>query len=95
MIKTHVETRTVKDTITDSVTCDLCGKEFIGADGEFDGGINWLDEAYHSEITRVCYVVKDHYPDDYSESGKIDIHLCPDCFKGRLVPWLQIQGRNL
>lgn len=67
----------------DSTICDLCGKE--------TGRYGWGDSEYSVEEVHVKYESGKSYPDDFfSETTEVD--LCPQCFKERLIPWIESQG---
>jgi predicted alpha/beta superfamily hydrolase len=82
------ETRTYKHLV--KRTCDLCGREAKSSD--WDGGCYDLNE------TTLKVVAKQKDGSNYPEGGygnEYEIDLCPDCFRDRLVPWLQSQGAKI
>lgn len=87
MINSHVETKTSKVTLIDSIICDICHKEFKGS--------NWVDDPYYQIDTKISYEDYTAYPDDYCVNEKMKIHICPDCFKNRLLPWIESHGSKI
>ncbi len=75
------------------VSCDLCGKKqevlsYYGGDVDWDEEIISYDFARTSTM-ELCE------GSNYSEgqSGdRIRYHVCPKCFKDKLVPWMESQG---
>ena len=68
--------------------CDLCGREATQELNDWDGG---RFEVCETEITA-------RFGDSYPEGGSgtsYEIDLCPDCFRGRLIPWLRSQGAKI
>jgi len=73
--------------VVDKVLCDLCGKDvnrdLVGASSyEFD------------EVT-VEIEVKRREGENYPEGGsgtETIIDVCPECFRGKLVPWVESHG---
>jgi len=70
--------------IIDYVTCDLCG---IKGDDE----INWPNDDYNVIETEINIVMGDRYPES-GDGTKIQYHICPECFKNKLMIWLREQG---
>lgn len=66
------------------IVCDLCGKETDRHDWS-------ASHSYEVEEVTVEYKSGYSYPDDYFYTV-IEVDLCPQCFKERLVPWLESQG---
>jgi len=69
--------------------CDLCGKE---GKHSWDGGI------FEESNTAIKASIRHKEGRNYPDSGfgdEIDIDLCPNCFRNKLVPWLQEQGANI
>ncbi len=71
----------------DKICCDLCGKE--------DKQNNWdSDSCYDVQETEISWKTGFQYPEggrgkDYS------VDICPECFKGKLIPWVEGFGRNV
>ena len=67
-------------------TCDLCGKKAL------DEGLHiWGEGKFDATETELRLKTGDSYPDGgYGEV--LDIDICPDCFKEKLIPWLKGQG---
>lgn len=84
------ETHTREHTFCDKILCDLCGKQGIGD--------SWESGYYECNETEVEVTI--HQKDGHTYQGGGDgyqytVDLCPDCFKDRLIPWLNSQGANL
>jgi hypothetical protein len=73
-----------EDTVTVSITCDLCGRESQRPDG-------WGKDAFDVRSVTIEAVEGYSFPEggDYETTG---YDLCPDCFWSRLVPWMDGQG---
>lgn len=69
-------------TIVDETFCDLC-KSKIKKDRGYD-------------VNEVTIELEEgsHYPEGkFTETSSVD--MCPDCFKGKLVPWLESCGAEI
>lgn len=90
-IKKETRTQPAKEyDATVSITCDLCKKEFTGA-SDWSDEIKWSGDRHDESITAVRFKEGYGYPD----GGHYDVreyHVCPECFTGKLEPWLKIQG---
>jgi hypothetical protein len=72
--------------------CDLCGAESRGVNWERKGG------RFDVRETEVQVIVRSQVGTSYPEGGAAvvwDIDLCPECFVGKLVPWLRSQGAEV
>lgn len=71
--------------------CDLCGAESQGEEWQSKGLWDVNQTVMAVEIRQ-----KDGYnlPDGGSGT-KIEVDLCPTCFKDKLVPWLISQGADI
>ncbi len=70
--------------------CDLCGLEVKGDD--------WQAGSWEINETTVSIEIKQKEGTNYPEGGsgtKHEIDICPDCFKGKLIPWLKSQGADI
>jgi hypothetical protein len=83
-----VPTKTV--TKKTGVQCDLCKEVYKGADSWHS--VDWpVNNSYHVLTTGIFIEEGESYPEDrFTEVT--EFHICPDCFKGRLIPWLKNQG---
>jgi hypothetical protein len=82
---TREEERTV------AVTCDLCGKQAPRPEGHH--GV-WAD-GYH-DVAEVTVQVR--VGDSFPEGGNVQVRefdICPDCFDGKLIPWMEGQGAQV
>jgi RNA polymerase subunit RPABC4/transcription elongation factor Spt4 len=71
-------------------SCDLCGRQAKANE--------WGDSIFDADETEIAVSVRQREGKNYPEGGygtKYEIDLCPDCFKKRLVPWLQSQGADI
>lgn len=71
--------------------CDLCGEKSF-----FEN--SWKKSHYEVNETEISVIVKQRDGNSFPEGGcgqEYRIDLCPDCFKGRLVPWLISEGANI
>ena len=66
-----------------AMSCDLCRKTTTKHD--------WATGFYEVAETTVESKEGTSYPD--GGSGTLyDVDICPDCFRDKLIPWLQSQG---
>ncbi len=81
---------TVTKTVTTQVskTCDICGHTVHGRRVVDD---EWSEQAYHKEQVTVVMDSGDVYPDN-GFGSKLSFDICPECFRTRLVPFLQSLG---
>lgn len=86
----HYETETVPATTREKLaktTCDLCGAE--AKEG------NWESSSYEVNEVEIEVTVRQKDGDNYPEGGwgtDYTVDMCPDCFKNKLIPWLESQG---
>lgn len=72
-----------------AVVCDLCGRH-----GE---GGSWVGMYKVDEVEVEVTIIR-HEGVSYPEGGwgtDYIVDLCPQCFMGRLVPWLREQGAKI
>lgn len=80
-------------TEVDKVICDLCGAE------THDG--NWAKSTwYYNEIEITVEISFEHRESDGGSgdggsTDRISVDICPNCFKKKLVPWLESQGAQV
>lgn len=67
--------------ILNKITCDICNSEIITED---------KDRFSNNEINVSCKIGR-CYPDD-CYGDKISFDICPDCFKNKLIPFLNSLG---
>jgi len=77
------ETVTKEQTIFKYLECDLCKKQSKCRD--------WENGAFEVNETEIRYKTGSSYPEGGSGT-EIEIDLCPNCFKDKLIPWLEKQG---
>ena len=80
---------TKKQSYRVKTVCDLCGRE--------SPGTGWTSELFEIDETelKVRTCVRRKKGSNYLDGGwgtEIEVDICPDCFKGKLVPWLKSQG---
>jgi len=69
--------------------CDLCG---MAASTEED---SWATSSYKIDETEVRIEVRQKDGTGYPEGGwgtEYVADICPDCFRNKLIPWIQSQG---
>jgi len=72
-----------------AVVCELCGRRGRGED--YPVGGDYSQGMYEKMEVHVGMEEGDIYP----EGGTINqtiLDICPDCFRGKLVPWFEAQG---
>ncbi len=77
----HRERQVTERVLTRHV-CDLCGKD-LNATGSYN----------IADVTVECETGSS-YPDSGS-CLKLSADICPECFKSKLVPWLESQGAKI
>jgi hypothetical protein len=70
--------------VFDKLTCDVCG-------AESNGDENWASNEFEHATATLKLEERESHPDG-GHSTDITFHLCPTCFKSKLVPWLLSQG---
>jgi hypothetical protein len=70
--------------VFDKLTCDVCG-------AESNGDENWAANEFEHTTSTLNLEERVSHPDG-GHSSDITFHLCPACFKSKLVPWLKSQG---
>ena len=75
-----------------SVICDLCGEVFIGAETVGFAGVKWPGDYYDTLETDVKIEDGHNYGEDGGQKTARIYHVCPECFKNKLEPWLKAQG---
>ena len=71
--------------------CDLCGKK-----GNQNG--RWPARRFEVNDTELTVRVEHNDGKSYPEGGCGNVYsvdICPECFKGRLVAWLNSQGADI
>ena len=77
----HRPARTTK--VLDHIVCDVCGRKSAGDD--------WTKDHYDATRITVKLTTGVSYPEGgFGEEWDIDI--CPECFVGKLVPWVEAVG---
>lgn len=86
-MKEHV-TEKVEITRTRLVAtcCDICGAKSKRDD--------WTTEIYDVAEVEIRLREGDNYPEGGSGT-RIDVDMCPDCFREKLIPWLKSQGAKI
>lgn len=79
--ETHPVTRCVDR------TCDLCGEH--AKDPNYG---HWSQQSsYDVSQTTIEYEEGSAFPEG-RHTEKVSFHICTDCFKDKLVPWMESQG---
>jgi len=90
-MRTHKTVQCEREVI-DKQTCDLCGEE-ARFPGDWKGSGMW--EVKETEISvRIRHKEGTEYPDGGSGT-ELHVDMCPNCFKNKLIPWLNSQGAKL
>lgn len=79
--------------VRNGLLCDLCGKKS-------PDNYNWTVESFSVSETKLKIETQlsQREGSNYPEGGmgtEYEIDLCPECFKNRLVPWLQSEGAKI
>jgi hypothetical protein len=78
------KTETVTHMVFVKMTCDICGRESKSSHG-------WSDEKFTVDETEIRHRTGRNFPEGGS-GEEIQVEICPDCFTGKLIPWLESQG---
>lgn len=84
--ETKIEPKEIKKFINKK--CDLC-KSITTDIWKWHG---WPKEGYGSAQTELTMEWGSFDPDGGGCGKRIEIDICPKCFKEKLVPWLEEQG---
>lgn len=90
MRKFETYTETAERTRLVETTCDLCGA--LAKRG------NWESSSYEVNEVEVEVTVRQKDGYTYPEGGsgtEIVVDICPECFKGKLVPFLRSEGAKI
>ena len=72
------------------LTCDLCGRET-----KWRG---WAEDCWDVDEIEIKVTIRRHQGQNYPEGGwgtDYEVDLCPECFKDKLIPWLESQGAKV
>lgn len=69
----------------EAIVCDICGAESSKNIHE------WWGDRFEGVEIEIKYNSASRYPDDVS-GDVIEYDLCPDCFRSKLMPWMESQG---
>lgn len=91
------ETKPRVERVCVETTCDLCGAKAreirVFGDDRRRSSEEWEMGAYDVRRTTIECAVGDSYSDSgNTETTSFDV--CPDCFLGKLVPWMAAQGAS-
>jgi hypothetical protein len=77
-----------------SISCDLCGAI---ARGNNNGGeeVDWGIGTYEVSVSNVYFQSGNDIPMVGGEGAITLADICPECFKTKLIPWLNSQGANV
>ncbi len=80
---------------TEFVICDLCGLKDEKA-GEYQLKTNWKSVGYEDKCTtKISLEEYASFPDGDTWGKVIGFHICADCFRNKLIPWMKSQGATL
>ena len=68
----------------DFVICDLCKRPG-------DDETEWSRKRFEKSEVIISHEFGDDYPDSYS-TQTITFHVCPDCFKNKVMKWFHENG---
>jgi len=80
------EITTTVETI-EFIQCDICGKKADRHD--------WSTGSYTVNETEFKILIRQRDGENYPEGGwgtEYEADICPNCFKEKLIPWLNSQG---
>ena len=84
MSKTYKQVKSeVERSVLEVMKCDLCGRKSNGED--------WSPGGYRMAEVEVKLKEGTNYPEG-GFGTLYDVDICPDCFRDKLIPWLQSQG---
>lgn len=75
-----------------TVVCDLCKVEGYPIRLQ---GAEWKNDGRYLEETHISYYSKINFSSGSEDNEIRAFHICPDCFKRKLIPWMQSQGANV
>ena len=75
--------------IVSHILCDLCG--IVGHPG-YSGEVEWGRDAEGDERETAVILKSGYAGGDGGHWNTASFHICPTCFRDRLVPWLESQG---
>lgn len=73
-----------EEQVFDKLTCDICGNESNAEQ-------NWATKDFEQIGTTVQLEEREAFPNG-GHAKEMAFHICPSCFKTKLVPWLKEQG---
>ena len=88
-MRRYQETEVLATTKTELIEtkCDLCGK--VAKFG------HWMSGSYDVNETELEVTISHREGTSYPESGwgtEVRIDICPECFRDKLVPWVNENG---
>ena len=87
MKKTNKVNKTVTKEIVEYICCDICGLE-----SEHPNSTQpWSPGLYEERKTELIYREGWLCPDGGS-GEEYEIHICPECFVKKLIPWVESHG---
>ena len=92
----ELKTRTIPERESEYVSkvkCDLCGKELDNPEVLYRSEIEW--GRGHDVIKTCVRLVEGESFDGQVETTHLSFHICPDCFKSKLIPWFENQGAKI
>lgn len=77
--------------VVTSYSCDFCGRRRDEAPGEGKQPIEW---GTHPDVKNTQVMLEEGYffNSAATEIQRTTFDICPDCFKSKLIPWMESQG---
>ena len=75
-----------EEQVFDKLSCDVCG-------AESNSDENWASKDFEHVTTVIKMEERESYPDG-GHTRDMTYHICPACFKSKLIPWLENQGAS-
>lgn len=73
-----------EEQVFDKLTCDICGTASNTDE-------NWSTKDFEHAISAVHLEERESFPTG-GHTKDVTYHICANCFKTRLMPWLDTQG---
>lgn len=74
-----------------AIRCDMCGEADKGARITDDGTVTW-QKGIHDWVRTSLTLWEGYGSPEGVDLDIKEFHICVDCFKARILPWLQEQG---
>lgn len=74
-----------------AIVCDLCGRRSAAREPIHSRAPWQYSDMYEINKVTISHEVGASYPDGGDKKYE-RFHVCPDCWKGKVVPWFESQG---